>query len=333
MMRRRPTQVFSLAFLDCICCGFGAIILIFVLSLSQQDKEKEIMMDKLRQLISGELAALARMNSSKEDMEQSNARVATMVVDQRLKNDSVHALIDELEAQLQHEKRGMEALLVDVDELKKEIAARQKKQPDILALPDAKPLPVGVPIGSNYIAFVFDTSGSMRDPNSGQIWPIALRKFEEVLDAYPAVQGIQVLDGDGRFVLRGDNQWLPDSPETRDAFKRALRRYDIFSESNPTNGLFRALRTLPDPRNENMKMGIYLFGDEFTGVADPVIRTLDQLNPADAEGNRRVTINAVLFPTTIRYEFGMGNTGLKLSNLMREVCYAHGGAMIALQDL
>ncbi len=80
-------------------------------------------------------------------------------------------------------------------------------------------------------------------------------------------------------------------------------------------------------------MGIYLFGDEFTGVADPVIRQMDLLNPADANGVRKVVINAVLFPTTIRYEFSMGNTGLKLSNLMREVCYQHGGAMIALQDL
>ena len=30
--QRRDLQVFSLSFLDCICCGFGAIILLFVLS-------------------------------------------------------------------------------------------------------------------------------------------------------------------------------------------------------------------------------------------------------------------------------------------------------------
>ena len=30
--RRRDIEVFSLSFLDCICCGFGAIILLFVLS-------------------------------------------------------------------------------------------------------------------------------------------------------------------------------------------------------------------------------------------------------------------------------------------------------------
>src|SRR5882672_2724309 len=106
MMRRRPTQVFSLAFLDCICCGFGAIILIFVLSLSQQDKAKEDMLDSLRRIIAAQLASIVKLSASKEDLDRSNARVATMVVDQRLKNDSVHALIDELQQQLQNEKRG-----------------------------------------------------------------------------------------------------------------------------------------------------------------------------------------------------------------------------------
>ena len=31
MMKRRPLNVFSLSFIDCICCGLGAIILLFVI--------------------------------------------------------------------------------------------------------------------------------------------------------------------------------------------------------------------------------------------------------------------------------------------------------------
>jgi hypothetical protein len=30
--KRRDAEAFSLSFLDCICCGFGAIILLLVLS-------------------------------------------------------------------------------------------------------------------------------------------------------------------------------------------------------------------------------------------------------------------------------------------------------------
>lgn len=333
MIRRRPTQIFSLAFLDCICCGFGAVILIFVLSIDSQDKVKQEILANLRRQLAAQAAALAKMNISKEDLARSNARIATLTVDQRLKNDSLHSLLAEFEQKLQYEKKGLQALLVDIDDLKKEIAARQKKPEMVLA--EVKPLPVGVPVGSNYIAFVIDTSGSMRDPGTGELWSIVLQKIEEVLDVYPTVEGIQVLDSDGRFVLGGGRnaRWIPDSPETRDALRRAVRRYDVYGNSNPVPGIFRALSTLYDSGNPNMKMGIYIFGDEFTDTADAALKRLDQLNPADENGRRRVVINAVGFPTTIRFEFSMGNTGLKFANLMRELTYQHGGAFIALQDL
>src|SRR3954463_2238869 len=192
MIRRRQTSVFSLAFLDCICCGFGAVILIFVLSIDSHEKEKVQTLVDLQRVIASKALELAKLRASKEDLERSNARVSTLVTDARLRNDSLHALLDDLERQIQYEKKGQEALLVDIDELKKEIAARQKK-PEMV-LPEVKPTPVGLPVGSNYIAFVVDTSGSMRDPNTNGLWPIAIRKIEEVLDVYPHLDGIQVLD-------------------------------------------------------------------------------------------------------------------------------------------
>jgi hypothetical protein len=339
MIRRRQTQVFSLAFLDCICCGFGAVILIFVLSVDAHEKEKLQALLDVNRALAEQVAALAKMKASKEDLEKSNARVATLVTDARLRNDSLHALIDELEKGLQREKRGQEAMLVDIDDLKKEIAARQKKPDYEMVLPDVKPAPVGLPVGNNYIAFVIDTSGSMRDPNNGGLWPIAIRTIESVLDVYPSVDGIQVLDGDGRFVLgrrgSGSGGWLADTPDTRASIKRILRRYDQDTVSNPVPGIYNAMRFLFDKENAKMRMGIFVFGDEFNSSdsADAVIRRLDEMNPADENGVRRVTINAVGFPTTIRYQFSMGNTGLRFANLMRTVTYLHGGAFIALQDL
>jgi hypothetical protein len=339
MIRRRQTQVFSLAFLDCICCGFGAVILIFVLSVDSKEKDKLQALLDVNRALAEQAAALAKMRASKEDLERSNARVATLVTDARLRNDSLHALIDELEKGLQREKRGQEALLVDIDDLKKEIAARQKKPDYDLVLKEVKPAPLGLPIGSNYLAFIIDTSGSMRDPNHGGLWPIAIRTIETVLDAYPTVDGIQLLDGDGRFVLgrrgAGTDGWLPDNRDTRESIKRVLRRYDQDTVSNPVPGIYNAMRFLFDKENEKMRMGIFVFGDEFNSSdsADVVIRRLEELNPADEKGNRRVTINAVGFPTTIRYQFSMGNTGLRFANLMRTVTYLHGGAFIALQDL
>ncbi len=339
MIRRRQTQVFSLAFLDCICCGFGAVILVFILSVDSREKEKLQTLLDVSRALAERAAQLTRLKASKEDLEKSNMRVATLVTDARLRNDSIHALIDDMENGLQREKRGLEALLVDLDELKKEIAARQKKPEYEMVLPDVKPAPVGLPIGNNYLAFVIDTSGSMRDPNHGGLWPIAIRTIESVLDVYPNIDGIQLLDGDGRFILgrrgTGTGGWLADTPETRDSIKRTLRRYDQDTVSNPVPGIYNAMRFLYDKDNPKMRMGIFVFGDEFNSSdsADTVIRRLDELNPADENGSRKVVVNAVGFPTTIRYQFSMGNTGLRFANLMRIVTYLHGGAFIALQDL
>ena len=150
MIRRRQTSVFSLAFLDCICCGFGAIILIFVLSIDSKQKEKLQTLLEVQRALAAQLAELQKLKASREDLDRANARVATLVTDARLRNDSIHALLDDLEGALQKEKKGQEALLVDIDELKKEIAARQKK-PDLNLLPEVKPAPLGLPVGSNYI--------------------------------------------------------------------------------------------------------------------------------------------------------------------------------------
>ena len=100
MIRRRPTQIFSLAFLDCICCGFGAVILIFVLSIDSREKEKLDALASLRKIMAGQLLEIAKLKNSKEDLDRSNARVATLVSDTRLRNDSIHALLDDLDREL-----------------------------------------------------------------------------------------------------------------------------------------------------------------------------------------------------------------------------------------
>ncbi len=336
MIRRRSTQTFSMSFLDCICCGFGAIILIFVLTIGSREKEKMEVLMQLQRELAAQLAEMAKLRSAEEEMKRVERQVTDLVVESRRTNAETRALLDDMDNQVQRQKAGLQALLADIDDLKKELAARQKK-PEIKLLPDIKPTPVGLPTESNYIAIVIDTSGSMRDPNHGGLWPIVIRKVDEVLDSYPALEGFQLIDGDGRFILgrrgAGTEGWIADTPDLRDTIKRSLRRYNQDSISNPVPGIFNALRFLYDKDNPKMKMGIYVFGDEFIETADPVIRRLDELNPADENGNRKVVINAIGFPTTIRYTFSMGNTGLKFANLMRTVTYQHGGAFIALQDL
>ena len=51
MRRRRSVEAFSLSFLDCICCGFGAIILLLVLSKIYEPVVIEKAENNLQQLI------------------------------------------------------------------------------------------------------------------------------------------------------------------------------------------------------------------------------------------------------------------------------------------
>ncbi len=331
MIRRRSISLFSLSFLDCICCGFGAIILLFVLTMGSQTQAMRDLRQQLQRTLALQLSSLAQFRTEKENLLRTQSRASAVEQAQR-QQDTLKALLAQLEQQLHYQESGRQRLLVEIDELKKDIAARQKKPEMELAV---SPTPIGLPAGGNFIVFVIDSSGSMRNPATERIWPVVLRKFDEVLDAYPLVEGIQFLDADGRFIMGGrtDEKWLPDGPEVRNAIKQALLRYDVFSNSNPVPGIVRALRTLHDDKNPDMKMMVFILGDEFTGTADAVLRRLDELNPRDEEGKRKVVINAIGFPTAVKMGFSMGNTGVKYANLMREVTHQHGGAFIALQEI
>ena len=190
-----------------------------------------------------------------------------------------------------------------------------------------------------HLAFVVDTSGSMRDPNNGGLWPAVTQAIEAALVSDPQLAGVQLLDGDGRFILgrRGNGKaaWLPNTPETRDAIKRMLRRYDQDTVSNPVPGIYNALRFLQDKDAPEFRMGIYLLGDEYNSSdrASIALDRIDALNPRDASGRRAVTISAIGFPTTVRTHFSMGNTGLRFANLMRQLTHEHGGSFVALPEL
>ncbi|HYC69986.1 MAG TPA: vWA domain-containing protein [Opitutaceae bacterium] len=332
MIHRRQIALFSLSFLDCICCGFGAIILLFVLTMGSQTEAMRDLNDRLQRIMQQQLATLAQFRLERDQLQRQQVH-SSQVAKAREEAQSLQSLLAQIQQQIQLQQLGQREMEMQIEELKKDFAARQKK-PE-LELP-IEPTPIGIPAGPNHICFVIDSSGSMRDPSSERIWPIVLRKFDEVLDAYPEVKGVQFLDADGRFILggsRADERWLEDTPETRAAIKSALFRYDIFSNSNPVPGIMRALRQLHNAEDPEMKMGLFILGDEFTGTADAVLRRLDELNPRDENGERKVIISAIGFPTAVKMGFSMGNTGVKYANLIREVCYQHGGAFIALQDI
>jgi beta-lactamase regulating signal transducer with metallopeptidase domain len=205
-------------------------------------------------------------------------------------------------------------------------------------LPNTGGLPVA-PAGSagapTHIAFVVDTSGSMRDPRLGGLWPIILDQVDEVLAAHPGLVGVQLLDAHGQYILGRSSGWRPNTPAARGEIARSLRRYGIDNYSNPIPGIYRVFRELRDAQDPNMKLAIYVFGDEFNSgdSAEKVIEQLDRLNPADAKGKRQVVIHAIGFPTMFRSPAVPGNTAIRFINLMDTITREHGGTFVMLPSL
>jgi hypothetical protein len=157
----------------------------------------------------------------------------------------------------------------------------------------AKDAPVGgIPVDSEYIIFIVDTSGSMQNYS----WRLAEQKLREVLEVYPKVKGIQVLDDEGGYMF-GEyrNKWIPDSKERRKVILDRFRNWQAFSNSSPVEGIVAAIRTF---WSADRKISLYVFGDEFTGGSvQQVVDQVDRINRSGAQGgDRLVRIHAIGFP-------------------------------------
>ena len=117
----------------------------------------------------------------------------------------------------------------------------------------------GIPVDSEYIIFIIDTSGSMQR----FAWHLVQDKMREVLNAYPAVKGLQVMNDEGVYMFsRYAGKWIPDTKARRAAVLARLRTWNAFSNSSPVEGIEVAIRTY---YRQDRRISLYVFGDEFTG--------------------------------------------------------------------
>lgn len=332
--RRRNLEIFSLSFLDCICCGFGAIILLFVLSKAGEPQVIENSRVDLSALLArleedlheirGETTVLNRELTEKKDQRSEQEKLlARLQGDLSELEGEFAASVQNAEVQNDVEGTLAEALQTLTEEMKRLLASMPKRRPG------ESPIG-GIPIDSEYIIFIVDTSGSMQR----FAWPLVQKKMKEVLEIYPDVQGIQVMNDMGNFMFeqyRG--RWIPDTPARREAILRTLRTWNTFSNSSPVEGISAAVRAFYDPEK---KISIYVFGDEFSGERmQPIVDVVDGINREVEGGARRVRIHAVGFPTMFQPELQKQgvNTGDRFASLMRALCERNGGAFVGLNEL
>jgi hypothetical protein len=193
--------------------------------------------------------------------------------------------------------------------------------------PDSDSSVGGIPVDSEYIIFIIDTSGSMQR----YAWGMVQQKIRETLKVYPTVKGIQVMNDMGSYMFpQYQGRWIPDSPARRKAIIYSLSTWRAFSNSSPVEGITAAINTF---YAADKKISLYVFGDEFSGNRfQPVVDAIDRINRAGRDGSRRVRIHAVGFPVMMERTDQPGNTGQRFATLMRILCQRNGGTFVGLNS-
>ncbi len=200
-LKRRDAEIFSLSFLDCICCGFGAIILLLVLS----EFGQPLVIEKSRNNLDGQVLKLQEeLNTIRGETDvlerELKGRVDLLTLERR-KLANLSGDITRVQGQFSASKSDATVAGIVENEL---VAAYQTLTLEMARLMRNRPKRApteavgGIPVDSEYVIFVIDTSGSML----GSHWDTAKEVMAEILDIYPRVRGIQVLDDEGQADVR-----------------------------------------------------------------------------------------------------------------------------------
>jgi hypothetical protein len=337
MRRRKKRQRdqgdgMSLSFLDAISCGFGAIVMLLVLSKIGEPEAIEKASRDLQSQVAHLEEEIFKIRGETRNIERRLETKREQVIKQDIFVTRLQGDLSKIQGELaasQQTSEVQEVLEGHLQAARQELTEEMKR---LLGRKHRRPVDDatigGVPVDSEYIIFVIDTSGSM----FSNTWPLVVRKMQEVLAVHPKVKGIQILNDMGQYMFsRYSGKWIPDTPGRRKIIVDRLRMWNVFSNSSPVEGIRRAVQAFA---KDDKKISIYVFGDEFTGgTIEEVLVAVERVNKKDAEGNPRVRIHAVGFPTIFQLS-GVGEkTGVRFATLMRVLCHQNGGTFVGLNSI
>jgi hypothetical protein len=326
IIKRREFEVFTLSFLDCICCGFGAIILLLVLT----DVGQPIVIERSEKDLKGQIDALQR--------QLFDLRGETDVLNRELQGRTKDLTTEQLKAsqlagdlsKIRGEFKASEGEAAVTNKVEQELVAVHqtltaemerllKNAPKKI---DTMPAVGGIPVDSEWVIFCIDTSGSMQVDN----WDNMRNVVREILDIYPKLKGIQVLDDEGKPLFPGvKGTWLTDSPAMRAKIQGAMVDWKAYSNSSPVEGIGAAVQGW---WAADKKISVYVIGDDFTGGSiEAALAAVRKYNPVDAHGRHRIRIHAIGMPDGPNSPPFINS---RFAALMRAMCDENEGTFVGL---
>jgi hypothetical protein len=164
--KRKDSEVFSVSFLDCICCGFGAVLLIFILTIARKTEVDKADVDAARDQLR---KIETQVTLNKEELD----RLAALLAKAQLELQAINARNADDQVKLSDRRRELLLMLQQIGALRDALHALlgEKKALPTEETPPPVPIPnvdrrqylTGVKMHGEFVVFLLRTSGSMLD--------------------------------------------------------------------------------------------------------------------------------------------------------------------------
>ena len=309
MKKKRDLENTLFSFLDVISCGFGAIVMLVLIykfnpseNIENYDEDNENYILKINEL----QEINDQLKKTKEQLNNKVVEINKKFLEVKNSIQNKQNSLTSIEEKKKNLKDSAEALKLVEDNLKSFSLKKKKKI--------IRDIEVGgIPVDSDYVIFIVDTSGSMLT-----IWDKVSSKIENILKIHPNVKGFQILNDMGVPLISGyKNKWIPDTPTWRKNSLKLFKMWVIASNSSPLEGIEWALIKYSDPKKS---VAIYVMGDDYTGGDyNTAINKITNLNKKKKFKTRIHAIGFLAQDTTDRF-----------SIIMREITKQNNGTFIAL---
>jgi hypothetical protein len=162
--KRRETEVFSLSFLDCICCGFGAVLLVFLLTISTKTSVDKSVVDEVRD-------KLVKTEKQRDEKKQELDRMAKVIAAAQLELQEITSKTKSDQQRLSERRKDLLLMLQQTGAMKdaldrllaEKAAMPTQEEPAPIPIPevDRRQYLTGVKLSGEFVVFLVRTSGSM----------------------------------------------------------------------------------------------------------------------------------------------------------------------------
>jgi|TARA_B110000977_G_scaffold30031_1_gene39296 hypothetical protein len=309
--QRKISELFSMSFLDIMACGFGALVLILLISEFQESEVKQVennadifleaQEEKAKKIIKVE-SLDKLMSSNIEDLISTRQRLDVLKMELE-KKSLISAKLNDLASDTDFQ--------ISKQRLKSLSAPMEQKEAS------------GIKLDSRYLVFIIDTSGSMEP------WVKIVQEIDNLIQTFPDLEGYMVMNDNGS-IFHGGDPWLNPTKINRSASIGILRanRAKYGSLSNPIVGLKKVMRVWGDKYKD---LGVFIMGDDIldqTSRIETISQEVLKLN-TDLSGKTKVRVNAVGFLTS-RANISQQQGNKNYLMLMRELTEQSGGAMVVV---